>query len=173
MAPRRSPAVSPIPESAQKAMRERLQMARVSRGLKRSDQDIVGFTTLGEMEMQNISKARLGDLYNLAISYNMSPQEFIGFILGNKVDEVTEEDHSINRVVTFMRSLPPDLQDLAGDLVQRLVSHHVATKTLTEEQRALREEQHTTVVTPKEDRRDSREIINRALMKRFSTTNAP
>ncbi len=157
-------------------MRERLRMARISRGLSRSDQDIVSFSTLSEMEMQNISKARLGDLYNIGISYNMSPQEFIGFILGNKPDQVTEEDHSINRVVTFMRSLPPDLQDLAGDLIQRLVGHHVATKTLTEEQRVLREENHTAVVVaPKESRRDSREIINRALMKRFGggSTNEP
>lgn len=127
---RRSNGTVTIPEETQAKMRNRLKLIRESRGMYRGDLESITPSTLTKLEKYDISTLRMGDLYGLALEYGVSMEELLEYIIGKVDTETSDESRRIQRMIVFLRSLDETSQELACDLVQRLVVHAVDKRDL-------------------------------------------
>lgn len=124
---RRGRAATPIPEDHQREMRLRLRMLRESRGIQKSDVTTVSAGTLVNYEEHDLSTARFGDMYALAEEYGVSPKELMTFLFSDDGydPELTPTQRRMRRIETYLTSLDDTHQELATDLVHRVVTHTV------------------------------------------------
>lgn len=122
---RRASGTHIIPEEIQEHMRNRLRMLRESRGMLRSKMNTVSASSIQKYETRDISSLRLGDIYSLSLEYNISMDEMINYLVGDTPKPRTAVGQRMQRINVYLSSLSDSHQELACDIVQKLVAHTV------------------------------------------------
>lgn len=126
MTKKKSSAAFRIPEEHQKDMRKRLRMLRESRDIQKIEVKTLTAGTLVNYEEHDISSARVGDLFKLAEEYGVEPQDLITYLFGESYEiDLTPYQRRLRSMEAYLTSLDEAHQELAVDLIQRLVTHTV------------------------------------------------
>lgn len=128
---RKNSGATPIPKDHQKEMRLRLRMLRESRGIQKTEVTTISAGSLVKYEEHDLSSARIGDLYALAKEYGVEPQELMVYLFaeGDYDPDLTPTQRRVRRLEAYLSSLDELHQELAVDLVQRIVTHTVDQRT--------------------------------------------